>query len=155
MGDPVTATLLIGGAALEATGKIMAGREQARAAEFEARQFEAREQTLRTQAAQAEAQRRDELTSTLETISTIRAGRGVGEASPTSQAFLGDILSDEARDIRTERLNILGEAEQSRTASLLSRRKAKTSLLSSFVDAGSGLLTTAASARQSANRERA
>ena len=148
MGQAVPIALAVGGTALEAGGRIMAGRERARAAEFEARQFERREETLRTRAAQAEARRREELTSTLETIATIRAGRGVGETSPTDRAFLGDIISDESRDIRTERLNILTEADQARTSSLLSRRRARTSLLSGFLEGGAAIGRTALQLRR-------
>lgn len=136
--------LAIGGSLLSAGGKVMAGREQAMAAQFESQQKDREGEELRIAAAQTEARRREHLTSSLETIMSIRAGRGVGEGSPTAMASLEEITSDESRDIRTERYNYLSRIEQTRLASQMSRRKAKMSLIGGYIGAGSDLLSTGA-----------
>jgi hypothetical protein len=140
--ETVGLALAIGGGGLEAGGKIMAGRERSRAQGFEATQKDREAEELRIASAQTEARRREHLTSSLETIMSIRAGRGVGEASPTAMASYEEIISDESRDMRTERYNYLSRAEQARLAAKMSRRQAKFSLISSYVDAGAGLLKT-------------
>jgi len=132
----------VGGGALGAAGKVMAGREQSRAAMFESQQKDREAEELKIAAAQTEARRREHLTSSLETIASIRAGRGVGEGSPTAMASYEEIISDESRDIRTERYNYLSRIEQNRLASQMSKRKARMSLLSGYIDAGAGLLDT-------------
>ncbi len=133
----------VAGGALSVTGKIMEGRERSAASAFEAQQFDRQNQEYQTASAQAEARRREELTSSLETIQAIRAGRGVGQGSPTGQAILDNIVQDESRDIRTERLNYLTKSEQARMAASMSRRKAKTSLIASYLDAGAEVASTA------------
>ena len=151
--------LAIIGGGLSATSTIMEGRERSAAASFEAQQLEGRsgeysrqEQEYRIAAAQTEARRREELTTSLETIAAIRAGRGVGAASPTGLTILENLSRDESRDIRTERLNYLTRAEQAKinaknanTAAGLARRKSRMSLISSYVEAGAGLAKTGAS----------
>lgn len=132
------------GGGVSATGQIMAGREQSRAAMFEAQQKDREGEQLKIAAAQTEARRREGLTSSLETIMSIRAGRGVGEGSPTGMASLEEITSDESRDIRTERYNYLSRAEQTRLASSMSRRKAKMSLLAGYMGAGATIADTGA-----------
>ena len=134
--------LAIGGGILQAGSTIMAGREASRAAAFEAQQHDRERQELQIASAQTEARRREQLTSSLETILAIRAGRGVGEASPTATAAFEEIISDESRDIRVERLNYLSRAESSRLAGQMSRRKAKTSLLASYLQAGADVAST-------------
>jgi len=134
-------TAAVGGG-LSAAGKVMAGREQYRAAQFESQQKDREGEELRIAAAQTEARRREHLTSSLETIQAIRAGRGVGEGSPTGMASLEEITSDESRDIRTERYNYLSRIEQTRLASDMSRRKAKMSLISGYIGAGADLADT-------------
>lgn len=121
---------------MSAGGKLMEGRERSNAYKFEADQLQQQSDSLKATAAQVEARRREDLTSSLETIAAIRAGRGVGQGSPTAQAIYGQIVEDESRDIRTERVNYLTKAEQSRMASVAAKRKAKTSLIASYIDAG-------------------
>jgi hypothetical protein len=150
--------LAIAGGAISAGGSIMAGREASRAANFEAAQLKGQEAELDRQSqeyqiagAQTEARRREELTSSLETIMAIRAGRGVGEVSPTAAAIYDSTLSDERRDVRTERYNYLSKAEQARLSARnanlsagLARKKAKTSLLAGYVGAVGAAASSAA-----------
>jgi len=139
----------------QASAQKKAGREQAAAARFEAAQLDERQRELRvneeiqrTSADQSEARRLEELTSNLETIQAIRAGRGVGMSSPTGQAILASTAQDERRDIGIEKSNILNEADASRRAAWqagqeagLARRKAKYSLYSSNVQSGITVLS--------------
>lgn len=130
----------VGGSALSAAGSSMAGQETARAAEFERQQLEIQSQAQRTAADQAEARRREELTSNLETIQAIRAGRGVGSNSPTGQAILTSAIEEQERDIGIERANYLAKADISRRAAEMAGRKAKTSLLAGNLEAGATIL---------------
>jgi hypothetical protein len=66
----------------------MAGAEAKRSADFEAQQLDKQSKAFQTQAAQDEANRRNDLESSLETIQSMRSGRGVGLDSPTGQAIL-------------------------------------------------------------------
>jgi hypothetical protein len=147
--------LAVVGGGLNAFGSVMAGREQSRAANFEASNLDAQaaeldrqSQEYKTAGAQTEARRREELTSSLETIMAIRAGRGVGEVSPTAAAIYDSTLSDERRDVRTERYNYLSKAEQARLSARnarmsagLARQKSKMSLLAGIVGAGADIAT--------------
>ena len=122
--------------ALSAGSQIMMGREQSKAAAFEAEQLRTQEQNYRTAAAQDEAARRTELTNNLETIEAIRAGRGVGSASPTGQVIEQNVTAAEERDIGIAKLNYLQRADLARRAAILSEGRAKTSLLASYLGAG-------------------
>jgi hypothetical protein len=135
--DPVTLAIgsaVIGGAT-SAVGSVMGGRERARAQAFESEEARRRSDEFRIAGAQAETRRREQLTSSLETIMAIRAGRGVGEGSPTALASTGGIVEDESRDVRTERLNYLTRSEQQRLASDMLRRQSRMSLLSGYFSA--------------------
>jgi hypothetical protein len=142
--DPMTISLALAaaGGAAAAAGSAMEGRERSRAAAFESQQLAREEQETRTAAAQAEARRREELTSSLETIQAIRTGRNVGSASPTGLAILDQTIQDESRDIRTERFNYLSRAEQARLSSRMARRKSKSLLTAGYVGAAADLATT-------------
>lgn len=133
--EAVALTALIGGTALSATGQVMSGQEKAAASDFEAAQYRVQEQRMRTAAAEDEAARRRELTSNLETIAAIRAGRGVGSASPTGMAIFDDILSRGEDEIGISRTNYLLKAEQGRQAALMSERRARSSLLAGYLGA--------------------
>lgn len=149
--DPIS--LAIGSAVISggvaATSKVMEGRERSLAADFEANNHEIQSQQAETRAAQNEADRRYELTTTLENIEVIRAGRGVGEGSPTGQTILTNLIEKEERNIATERLNDLQIADTSRRASFLTRRKAKTSLLSGLIQGGASAAISAGRTYQS------
>lgn len=140
---PLAAPLLLAGTAVSGFGAIMTGREQARAAEYEQQQYAAQAQTERTAAAQVEARRREELVAALGTIQTIRAGRGVGMSSPTGMAILNSTASEQTRDALQERMNLLGKADQSRIASSMAGSKARYSMISGYVNAGSAALGNA------------
>lgn len=144
---------LIASTALSATGSIMAGNEKARQANFESQQYQGQqrqlqiqEQNTRTAADQAETRRREELTSNMETISAIRAGRGVGEASPTGMSIFSALIGNSERDINTERFNYLQKADTTRIAaenagiaSSMAAGKAKYSLLAGYLGAGADI----------------
>lgn len=138
---PVVST--VGGGIIKAQGAKMAGEETARAAEFERQQLEIQAQTERTAADQAEAQRRRDLTSNLETIQALRAGRGVGASSPTGTAILTNEIAEQERNINIERANARSRADLSRRASLLAGRKARTSLLAGQLGQAGAYLETA------------
>ncbi len=138
--EPLMIAAMVGGTAMEAGGKIMAGREGARAAAYEQQQLRAQEQSYRTAAAQDETRRRDELTASLETIEVLRGGRGVGAGSPTGMAILDAATEDVRGDIITSRANYLTKADQSRTGAEMAGKKAKTSLLAGFMGAGASVM---------------
>lgn len=119
----------------------MAGQESSRAAEFENQQLKIQSETAKIAADQAEAKRRSELVSSLETIQAIRAGRGVGAGSPTGAAIYGGAIDDEERNIATERFNYLQKSDISRRAAEMASRKARTSLLAGDLTAQSELLS--------------
>lgn len=135
--DPVSIAIgaAVVGGTTKAFGSVMAGQERAAAQKFEAQQAERESEIHRIAGAQAETRRREHLTSSLETIMAIRAGRGVGEASPTALAAGGEIISDESRDIRGERLTHLSRADQERMKAQMLRRQSKMSLLSGYIGA--------------------
>lgn len=127
------------GTVLQATGQVMAAREQSRAAKFEQEQLQRQEQNQRTAAAQAEARRREELTSQLGTIQAIRAGRGVAGGSPTGMAILTEVASDGTRDAQQASLNNLMAADSSRMSASMAGRKAQYTLLGGYLGAGATL----------------
>lgn len=131
--------LAILGTVTQAAGTMMAAREQSAAARFEAEQQKRQEQETRIAADQAETKRRDELTASLQTLAALRAGRGVGQQSPTGLAILNSTVEDGETDTRTERLSYLTRAEQFRMGSEMNQRKAKMSLIAGTVGAVSGL----------------
>lgn len=158
--EPLIIPALIGSTALSATGSVIAGHEKAAAAEFESQQLRGQQAQYKAQAEntmiaadQAEARRRDELTSSMETIQSIRAGRGVGSASPTGMAILDSLIGQATSDITTERFNYLSKADQSRRAgenaglaSQMAARKARTSLLAGYFGAGETIFSGVAKA---------
>ena len=133
----------VGGTATSIVGQQVAGQEQARAAAMEAEGYRAQEQALRTAAAQDEARRRDQLTSSLDTILAIRAGRSVGGGSPTETAILNDITEDSLDDIRTSRTNILQRAEQANMQSELSERKRRMAPVMANINSATSLFSGA------------
>ncbi|MDR6954888.1 hypothetical protein J2X65_004264 [Ancylobacter sp. 3268] len=130
---------LVAGTVLSASGQAMAAQEQSRAARFEQEQLKRDEQIQRTAAAQEEARRREELTSQLGTMQSIRAGRGVGMSSPTGMAILTDVASEGTRDAKQAGLNYLLKADSSRMSASMAGQKAKYTLLGGYMDAGATL----------------
>lgn len=136
--------LAVVGAAGQAAGTMMQSREQARAAAFERDNYDRQRQELLIAADQQEAKRRNELTASIETISALRSGRGVGMSSPTGSAILSSAIQDESDDIRTERLGYLTRAEQARLGSKMAGRKARMSILAGNIGAVTGIAETGA-----------
>ena len=120
---------LIIGTAASAGSQLMAAGEKSAAAEFEQQQYQQQAQAAKTAALQDETARRRELTSSLQTIQAIRAGRGVGTASPTAMAIYGDAITRWEEDIFASKANFAAKADLASRASYLSGRKAKTSLI--------------------------
>jgi ABC-type lipoprotein release transport system permease subunit len=143
---PLAIGMTVAGGVTQAVGSVMAGREAAMSSEFEKQQLEIQAQTAHIAADQAETKRRTELTSNLETIQAIRAGRGVGSSSPTGQAILTSGIDQQERDIATERFNYLQKADLSQRASELAGRKARTSLLAGYLGAASDILSAGSKA---------
>lgn len=155
-GFEIPAAMAIAGAGASATGSIMRGREEARAAAFRGAELtmesnEQRRQAEETRiaATQAETRRRDELQSSLETIAAMRAGRGVGAASPTGMAILTSITEDVGRDIDTERYNFASRAgaldrsaDMSAFGAAQARKRGKTALLAGYLGAAEAVLST-------------
>lgn len=126
---------LIVGTAASAAGSLMAGSEKATAAQFEQQQYEQQAQAARTAALQDETARRRDLTSNLQTIETIRAGRGVGAASPTAMAIYDNTINNSEDDIAASKANYAAKADLSSRAATLAGRKGSTSLLAGALGA--------------------
>lgn len=120
---------LIIGTAASAGGKLMAAGQQSAAADFESQQYAQQAQAQRTASLQDETARRRDLTSNLETVQAIRAGRGVGSNSPTAMSIYDNTISRSEDDIAASKANYAAKADLSSRASILSARKASTSLL--------------------------
>lgn len=131
--EPIMIGALVAGTATAAAGKVMAGYERSAAAEFEGQQYRIQEQQNRTAAAQAEAQRRNELTSNMEAIQAIRSGRGVGMGSPTGMAIMSNTISEAENDLMIERANYNQRADLARRAGIMSERKSKNSLIAGYL----------------------
>lgn len=115
------------GVSREAT--LMAAREQSAAQEFEGRQLDLQSKRIRSAAAVDEAQRREGLQSSLETIQSVRAGRGLDLNSPTGRAIAAGVTVKAERNIEQSKSNYLIDAAESDMTAELSRRKARYSLL--------------------------
>lgn len=126
---------LIIGTAAAAGGQLMAAGERSAAAEFEQQQYEAQAYATRTAALQDETARRRDLASNLETIMSIRAGRGVGEGSPTAMAIYDNAINKSEEDIAASKANYAAKADLAQRASFLSGRKASSSLLAGDLSA--------------------
>lgn len=131
----------VGGTATSLVGRQMRGQEESRAAAFEEEQLRTQAQMTRTAAAQDEANRREELTSSLETIAAVRAGRGIGGTSPTGQAITENLIGDTEDDIRASRLTALTRADQSRMASEMAGRRRRMSLIAADVGSAADIFS--------------
>lgn len=143
--EPLIIPALIGstavGTATSVYGQQMAGAEAKRSADFEAQQLERQSKAYQTQAAQDEANRRNDMESSLETIQVMRAGRGLSLDSPTGEAIQTSVTDRAERDITTSKANILGRASNAELAASQTRRKGDASLLAADI----GSLTSIAS----------
>lgn len=120
---------LIAGTAASAGGQLMAAGEKSAAADFESQQYAQAAQAQKTAAIQDETARRRDLTSNLESIQAIRAGRGVGSGSPTAMAIYDSGIGRSEDDIQAAKANYAAKADLSQRASILSERRASSSLL--------------------------
>jgi hypothetical protein len=148
---------LIASTALTAASSLAAGQEKARAAALEQSQLQGQQQALDREAQntkiaadQAEAKRRNELVSNLETIQSLRAGRGVGSTSPTGMAILDNFTKVAEGDISAERFSFLSKSDQYRmgainagTAAEQAGRRVKSSLLAGYLGAGQAVASGA------------
>ena len=133
--------LAIAGTGAQAVGSVMRGREEARAAAFETQQFKIQEENARIAAKQDEANRREELTNSIETIQALRGARNLSATSPGGLALLEGVTEEAQDDIRTSRLNYLQRADQANRAATMSRRRGKTSLLAGYLGAAEAVGT--------------
>jgi DUF1680 family protein len=127
--EPLAIAALVGGTAASAGSQLMAAGQQSAAAEFESQQYAQQAQAAKTASLQDETARRRELTSNLETIQAIRAGRGVGSGSPTAMAIFDSTIGKSEDDIAASKANFAAKADLSERASILAKKKASTSLL--------------------------
>jgi hypothetical protein len=128
---------LIVGTAASAGSQMMAAGEKSAAAQFESEQYAQQAQAAKTAAIQEETARRRDLTSNLETIQAIRAGRNVGGASPTAMAIYDNAIGKSEDDIQASKANYAAKADLAERASFLSARKSSTSLLAGALGAAS------------------
>lgn len=131
---------LIIGTATSAVGQLASAGQASAAADFEAQQYKAQADAARTASMQDEAARRRNLTSSLEAIQAIRAGRGVGTSSPTAMAIFDNSIDRSEDDIQASKANYAAKADLASRASVLSEKKASTSLLAGNL----GAITSAA-----------
>jgi len=136
-GLEVPTMMLIAGTAASAGGKLMAAGQQSASSEFESQQYAAQAQAAQTASIQEETQRRRDLTSSLETIQAIRAGRGVGSGSPTAMATFDNITNISEDNMQASKANYAAKADLASRASILSERKASTSMLAGYLGAAS------------------
>jgi hypothetical protein len=134
---------LIIGAGTSAFGSLSAGGERAAAAQFESQQYAQQAQAAKTASMQDEAQRRRDLTSNLESIAAIRAGRGVGAGSPTAMSIYSSGIANSEEDIAAAKANYAAKADLASRASFLSERRASTSLLAGTLGAVSSVASGA------------
>ena len=134
---------LVIGTATSAFGQLSAAGQQSAAAEFESQQYAQAAQAQQTAGIQEETQRRRNLTSNLETIQAIRAGRGVGAGSPTAEAIYGNVTSNAEDNIQAAKANAAAKADLAHRASFLSAAKSSTSLLAGDLGAAGALASGA------------
>jgi hypothetical protein len=120
---------LVIGTATSAAGTLSAAGQRSAAAEFESQQYAQQAQAAKTASLQDEAARRRDLNSNLETIQAIRAGRGVGSGSPTAMAIYDATITRSEDDIAASKANYAAKADLASRASILSSKKASSSLL--------------------------
>lgn len=131
--------MMLIGTAASAGATVMQGQAQSDAARFQQQQLESQQQQYTTAAAQDEAKRRNTLTSSLETISAIRADRGVGAGSPTGMAIFDNLIDKSETDISTSRTNLLAKGDSARMEAEMAGNKAQTSLLAGYLGGASDI----------------
>jgi hypothetical protein len=133
--EPLAIAALVGGTAASAGSQLVAGGQKAASAEFEQQQYAQQAQAAKTAALQDEAARRRDLTSNLETIQALRAGRGVGSGSPTAMGIYDSSIGRAEDDVASSKANYAAKADLASRASYLSGKKASSSLLAANLGA--------------------
>lgn len=126
---------LVIGTAASVGGQLMSAGEKSASSQFESQQYAQQAQAARTASLQDETARRLDLTSNLETIQAIRAGRGVGSSSPTAMSIYDNTIGRSEDDIAASKANYAAKADLASRASILSERKSSTSLLAGALGA--------------------
>jgi hypothetical protein len=117
------------GAKITAQAQRRRGEAEAAAARFQQDQLQIQADLTKTAAMQDEARRRTELTSALEHIAVMRAGRGLSVDSPTGRAITESTVERAEGDVATARLGYMTRADAERRAAIMEGQKAETSLL--------------------------
>lgn len=141
--EPLAIGALVAGTATSAAGSIMAGNEKSAAAQFESQQYQQQAYAATTAGIQDETTRRRQLTSNIESVMAVRAGRGVGAGSPTAMSIYDTGIGQSEDDIQASKANATAKADLATRASYLSQRKASTSLLAGYLGAASSVANTA------------
>jgi len=135
--------LTVAGAATKAFAERRQGQAQKAALDYQAQQQRAQAEYTHIQGLQDEAGRRNALTSSLETMNSIIAGRGVGLASPTNEAILTSAADRGETDIGSSKLGYTAKEAQLKTGAELSTQQGafaeqagNLSALSTIVGAG-------------------
>ena len=132
------AAAVVGGAT-SAASSIISGNEKSAAAKFEQQQYAQQAYAATTAGIQDETQRRKQLTTQLESVMAMRAGRNVGAGSPTAMAIYDAGIDSSEDDIQASKANAVAKADLATRASYLSERKASTSLLQGYLGAASSV----------------
>jgi len=120
------------GASLAAAGvsayaKTKQAAAQATAQKYQAQQLEIQSEYDRIAAMQEESARRNKLTSSLEAVRAVQAGRGVGMDSPTVTAIEESAIDRGERDIASSKLTAQAKVSQEQTnAKLLEEQAGQT-----------------------------
>jgi hypothetical protein len=140
------AGLTVAGAATKAFADRRQGQAQKAALDYQAQQQRAQAEYTQIQGQQDAAGRRNALTSSLENMNAIIAGRGVGLASPTNAAITTGVVDRGERDIASAALGYQAKASQLTTGAQLSTQQgafAETAgnlaAVSDIVGAGAGI----------------
>lgn len=140
----VGAGLTVAGALGKANAEVRQGQAQKAALQYQAQQQRAQAQYTGIQELQDESGRRNALTTSLESIQALMAGRGVGLASPTNVAINTGIVDRGERDISSAKLGYEAKKSQLTTGAQLAEQQGafaeeagKTSAVGSLIGAGS------------------
>jgi len=115
--------LTVAGAFLNAKNQRLQGRAQRNALQYKAQQQRAQAEYVNIQEKTAEAGQRDTLATSLEQISALQAGRGVGMASPTVGAINENIVDRAERDIASNKLTFEAKKDALRSGAQLAEQE--------------------------------
>lgn len=126
-------------------GAVGGARAQSAAYRAQAAEQDRAARLSMTRAKQEEAQRREELASTMGTIAAVRAGRGLSQTSPTGIAAANAIRSDAMSDLVTERENSIMQSDAMRRQAAMNRSMASSVRTAGYLNAAGSLLRFGAS----------